>query len=175
MGDHGAQSHGTVSISQPSRQKSLYFWRFFIQRQRIKCRKNGELQMNKSLAKVTSHLLLLFVAISLLTACGSDESSFAGATDNEVQPADQLRSVTLSWHPSPDENVAGYRVYYNSGETTFPIGVFGANEGTSPIDIGEMTTMTLTGLLSHEIYYFTVTSYDRSGNESGFSNIVSTL
>ncbi|MDT8420531.1 MAG: fibronectin type III domain-containing protein [Desulfuromonadales bacterium] len=83
-------------------------------------------------------------------------------------------SVTLSWDDSPGDNVAGYKIYYNSGEPDFPTGVFGANEGTSPIDVGDSRTATLTGLLPDEVHYFSVTAYDTAGNESSFSNIVST-
>jgi len=50
----------------------------------------------------------------------------------------------------------------------------GAAEGDSPIDVGDVTTTQLSGLLvDSETYYSVVTAYDTEGNESSFSNEVS--
>jgi hypothetical protein len=121
----------------------------------------------------------IVVLATLLAACGSDgrigdgpsEGSVAseGAADTQVN----AKTITLTWSPVPDADIAGYKVYYNSGTATFPVGVFGANEGTSPVDVGEATTATLTGLADDEIYYLTVTAYTESGLQSSYSNVVS--
>ncbi len=47
-----------------------------------------------------------------------------------------------------------------------------AIEGDSPIDVGNVLTYTVTGLYDDEDYYFAVTAYDGSGNESTYSNVV---
>jgi hypothetical protein len=72
--------------------------------------------------------------------------------------------VSLAWNPSASEDVAGYKVY---------VGLSSRNYG-EPIVIGNQTTYTVTGLSEGTTYYFAVTAYDLSGNESGFSNEVST-
>ena len=72
--------------------------------------------------------------------------------------------VSLAWDPSLSEGVTGYRVY---------VGLSSANYN-APIVIGNQTSHTVTGL-STGTYYFAVTAFDASGNESGFSNEVSAL
>lgn len=83
------------------------------------------------------------------------------------------QDVTLSWDPSPSETVAGYNVYYKAGDMSFPFDGIGADQGPSPVDVGDSLTTTLTGLSDGINYYFTVTAYDNSANQSTYSNIVS--
>lgn len=143
--------------------------------------------MSYNIRQHANHLILLLVLFSslALSACGS-----AGGSDPEITDSTDTRdttggttlpeetiatlSVNLSWDASPDESVVGYKVYYNTENTSFPEGVLGANEGTSPLDVGAQTMSTLSGLLENETHYFAVTAYDEYGNESIFSNIVST-
>ncbi|WP_029917887.1 fibronectin type III domain-containing protein [Pelobacter seleniigenes] len=80
--------------------------------------------------------------------------------------------ITLSWDASPSDSVAGYKVYYNKGDDTLPLEGTGAIEGDSPIDVGDNLSAKLSGLDDNAVYYFSVTAYDGSGNESTFSNIV---
>jgi hypothetical protein len=72
--------------------------------------------------------------------------------------------VSLAWDPSTSEDVVGYKVY---------VGLSPGNYG-DPIVIGNQTSYTVTGLSDGNTYYFAATAYDQSGNESGFSNEVST-
>ncbi len=81
--------------------------------------------------------------------------------------------VTLSWDASPTASVTGYKVYYQQNDPTPPLNGVGAVEGTSPIDVGNVLTTTITGLQDNTNYYFTLTAYDASGYESSYSNIVS--
>ncbi len=71
--------------------------------------------------------------------------------------------VSLAWDPSPSPNVAGYKLY---------VGNSSRNYGT-PVMVGNQTTYTVTGLL-RGTYYFAVTAFDANGNESDYSNEVST-
>ena len=72
--------------------------------------------------------------------------------------------VTLAWDASVSM-VDGYWLYYGLASGTY----------TARIDVGPVTTYTLTGLTSGQTYYFAVTAYDRTdGRESGPSNEVST-
>jgi hypothetical protein len=81
--------------------------------------------------------------------------------------------VTLAWDPSPSSDVSGYRLYYKIGYSGAPYDGTDAYEGDSPIDVGDMTTCTVSGLDSTQTYYFVVTAYNAEA-ESGPSNEVST-
>jgi hypothetical protein len=74
-------------------------------------------------------------------------------------------SVTLTWNQNSESDLAGYKVY----RSTTP-GVYGAPIATLQ---GNVATYQATGLQAGTTYYFVVTAYDSSGNESGFSNEVS--
>jgi hypothetical protein len=77
-------------------------------------------------------------------------------------PFDSVAQIKLAWDPNTEPDLVGYRVYYGKASRTY---------GT-PIDVGNITTYTLTGLTSGQTYYIAVTSYDPS-NESDYSNEVS--
>ena len=68
----------------------------------------------------------------------------------------------LSWDPNTEPDLAGYKVYYGTASHSYG----------PPIVVGKQTTYTVTGL-GIGTYFFAVTAYDTSGNESGFSNEVS--
>lgn len=72
--------------------------------------------------------------------------------------ADQ--SVTLTWNPSPDTNVLGYKVYYGSASRTY----------TNSIILGNVTNLTVSGLTEGVTYYFSATTLDAAEVESDFSN-----
>jgi chitodextrinase len=65
--------------------------------------------------------------------------------------------------------VSGYRVYYGTTSGKYQQAI-GAGAWA-----GNVTTFSVTGLLTGATYYFTVTSVDTQGNESAFSNEASTL
>jgi fibronectin type 3 domain-containing protein len=71
--------------------------------------------------------------------------------------------LTMAWNANPEPDLAGYMVYYGTASRSY---------GT-PIDIGKVTSYTLTGLTSGQTYYIALTAYDTSDNESSFSNEVS--
>jgi PKD repeat protein len=73
----------------------------------------------------------------------------------------------LSWNaPSYNDDgtlitdLEGYNVYYG-----IETGIY-----TKTIDVGNVTTYQLGGLTEGLTYFFVVTAYDTSGNESGYSN-----
>ena len=79
-------------------------------------------------------------------------------------------NVTLSWIPpttkadgTPLTDLTGYKIY------------FGVSSGnyTQNIDVGNVTSYTVTNLSTGTAYYFATTAYDASSNESSFSNEVS--
>ncbi len=83
------------------------------------------------------------------------------------------QDITLSWDPSPTPEVDGYKVYYKQDNMDFPFDGTGAAEGTSPVDVGNVLSTTLTGLSDGVTYFFSVTAYDNNEAESSYSNIVS--
>ena len=71
----------------------------------------------------------------------------------------------LAWNaPSTGATPSGYRVYYGTAPGTYqqPAG--------SGINVGKNTSYTVTGLSYGTRYYFAVTAFDSSGNESLYSN-----
>ncbi len=87
-----------------------------------------------------------------------------------------LTSINLSWDANPESDVIGYKIYYDIDDR-YPYSGSGADQGASPIDVGDVLTYTLTGL-PVGIYHLSVTAYDpgadgahdqTDGNESWLS------
>src|SRR2546425_1163438 len=93
----------------------------------------------------------LLVACVLTTIC-----SLAPALSSAAQ-------VTLAWDANTEPDLAGYKLYYGNSSGSYQFSV----------DVGNVTSYTLSGLLDGRIYYFAATSYNLSLAESGFSNEVS--
>lgn len=81
-------------------------------------------------------------------------------------PAATTGSATLSWSLNNESDLGGYKVYIGtaSGLYTYP---------GSPITVGLVTTYTVTNLPGGNTYYFAISAYDSSGNESLRSTEVS--
>ena len=77
-------------------------------------------------------------------------------------PAQTGQSVTLVWDANPDPDIAGYRVYYGTSSGNY----------TQSIDVGNVTTATISNLVPGQTYYFVVTDYNTAGLESLPSNEV---
>lgn len=80
------------------------------------------------------------------------------------------KTVTLSWDASPS-TVVGYKIYYDTSSSASLDGT-GADEGGSPIDVGNVLTYVIHGLPDDVDHYFAVSAYDSSNNESSYSNTV---
>ena len=71
-------------------------------------------------------------------------------------------TATVSWDPNTESDLNGYKIYYGTSSGNYD----------ATIDAGNATNFPVTGLQNSIKYYFVVTAYDFSGNESGFSNEV---
>jgi hypothetical protein len=77
------------------------------------------------------------------------------------------KNATLSWSQpltnadgTPLDDLAGYKLYYGTTSGNY----------TTSIDVGNVTTFVTPNLTWGVVYYFSLTAYDTSGNESGYSN-----
>jgi Fibronectin type III domain/FG-GAP-like repeat len=77
----------------------------------------------------------------------------------QAQPAS---GVTLFWDPSSGSNIAGYRLHFGTASGRY----------IQIVDVGNVTSFTVNGLLHGTTYYFVVTAYDATGLESPASNQV---
>ncbi len=71
--------------------------------------------------------------------------------------------VTLAWDPNTEPDLAGYRVHYGTASRSYQ----------AHLDAGLNTTYTVSNLPDGGSYFFAVTAYDSSGNESAYSGEVS--
>src|SRR6267143_2455469 len=104
-------------------------------------------------ARRYSSALLLLVIAGLLIACG-------GGGGSSTSP----NTAVLAWD-AETVPVSGYRIYYGTAPGTYLQSV---GQG---LNVGDVTTFTVTGLSSGTRYFFAATAYDASG-ESAFSNEV---
>jgi hypothetical protein len=70
--------------------------------------------------------------------------------------------ATLAWDANTEPTLAGYKLFYGTATATYG----------APVDVGNVTTYTVTGLADGQTYYFALKAYDSLTNESGFSNEV---
>ncbi|MFP4364270.1 MAG: LamG-like jellyroll fold domain-containing protein [Spirochaetia bacterium] len=108
-------------------------------------------------------------------------SSFSFTFEPDLPPPAPMRitadpgngEIHLRWTQVTDDDIEGYLVYYG----TRPGRYFGssAENGESPIDAGNETSIVIDGLENGQIYYFTVAAYDASNppHISDFSEEIS--
>lgn len=71
--------------------------------------------------------------------------------------------TTLAWDANTESSLAGYKVYYGTASRDYDWFV----------DVGKVTTYTVTNLTDGVKYYFAATAYDTSNKESTYSEEVS--
>jgi hypothetical protein len=76
----------------------------------------------------------------------------------------QSADVSLAWDPSVSPGVVNYRIYRGNSSRSY----------SAHDHLGNVTTHTVMGL-APGIWYFTATALDSEGNESDYSNEVSTV
>ena len=80
-----------------------------------------------------------------------------------LMTAAHAAQVTVAWDANADPAVTGYRVHYGTAPGNY----------TSHVDVGNVTTCVISGLLEGVTYYFAATAYDGDGHESDYSAAVS--
>ncbi len=115
----------------------------------------------------------LFTAITLLAfllgGCGGGSSSGNGGTGGNggSGTGGTDGTIILDWD-APTTNadgtaltdLVGYKIHYGIASEVY----------NHSIDVGNVTTYTLTGLTKGQVYYAAATAYDTSNNESVYSN-----
>jgi len=99
-----------------------------------------------------------------LTAVAFDAAGNQASSTPVAVTVSNNSQLTLAWDANVEPTLAGYKLYV--GEAS---GVYG-----STIDVGNVTSVTVTTLQAGHLYFFAVSAYDQAGVESGFSNEVST-
>lgn len=80
------------------------------------------------------------------------------------------KDYTFSWFRA--NQLVGYKLYYKKGgEPAPPFDGVDADEGESPIELGDITSFTITGLEKNTTYHFALTAYNDS-LESDFANVI---
>ena len=74
--------------------------------------------------------------------------------------AQGTQSVRVAWDANTEPDLAGYVVHYGSASRTY----------TNAVNVGNVTTVTLTNLVQGGVYYVAVTAYSTTGLSSDFSN-----
>lgn len=68
-------------------------------------------------------------------------------------------SLRVSWNANSEEDLAGYKLYYGTQSNTYG----------QPVDVGNVTSYTISSVQNGSTYYVAVSAYDSSGNESARS------
>ncbi|MBJ6727963.1 InlB B-repeat-containing protein, partial [Geomesophilobacter sediminis] len=104
-----------------------------------------------------SNKFRLILAIALLALTWSASASYAAqATVNWAAPTNYAGGA-----PIPD--FVGFNLYVGTNSGSY----------SQKIDVGELTSYTVTGLADNTAYFFAVTAYDSLGNESAYSSEIS--
>ncbi|MDP1809099.1 MAG: PKD domain-containing protein, partial [Actinomycetota bacterium] len=80
----------------------------------------------------------------------------------------------LTWDRVNATDTTGYKVYYDTDDSSFPYEGSDAAEGASPIDVGDTTGTVLTGLTAGRTYHVAVTAIDGDYND-GLSTLQNQL
>ena len=73
-----------------------------------------------------------------------------------------FRNIGLTWAANAESDIAGYKIYYDTDQSGYPY--------ANSVDVGNVTTHTLSGLNTGTTYYTAVAAYDSGSDESWVSN-----
>ncbi len=69
-------------------------------------------------------------------------------------------TVRISWNSNSESDLDGYKVYYGTSSRSYQ----------QTLDVGLATSVDVPGLAEASAYFFAVTAYDATGNESDYSS-----
>jgi Fibronectin type III domain len=125
---------------------------------------SGNMSVNGTSASGSFNIALLSGA-NVITVTARDTSGNSGQRQLTINyTPTTTNSAILVWDAVIATNLSGYRLYYGTAPRTY-LQPFGQG-----INVGNVTSYTLTGLTAGTRYYFAVTAIDVFGNESGYSN-----
>lgn len=99
--------------------------------------------------------IIFFLAACSFIFCQKSKPELKQLVGNEV---------VAIWSPNKEIDLAGYKVHRGTASRNYDYSV---------VVIAPDTSTTISGLIAGTQYFFAVTAFDSSGNESGFSNEVS--
>jgi len=95
-----------------------------------------------------THYLISMAILAALTSAPQNDATAA--------------SVSIEWDPpNPSNGVVGYKLYYGLGSRDYSY--------YTPVDVGNLTAGVISNLDPSKTYYFAITAYNSSTNESDFS------
>lgn len=111
-------------------------------------------------------IALMVVTTMLLLTVVPTPLSLAAKKEKDTGPPEENFSVTLAWDANTEEDLKGYKVYMTPawGDYGEPIATLNKRK----------TTYQVKELQNNTTYFFRLTAFDTSGNESAFSYEVST-
>lgn len=82
-----------------------------------------------------------------------------GQAFTQTTPPMTELSARLFWKANTEPDLAGYKLYWGTSPGNYD----------SSVTLGAVTSHKITGLTEHLTYFFALSAYDTSGNESGKS------
>ena len=114
--------------------------------------------MNK--VTTSKYFILLTVSAVIILLSGLFNPVYSD-TEITLKWDESTGAVIVSWTPNSESDLAGYKIYY------------GIESLSKIIDVGNTTSYSIGDLIAGQTYYFAVTAYDDSKNESELSTTVS--
>jgi fibronectin type 3 domain-containing protein len=123
------------------------------------------------LKQIRIFLIIFILTFLILAGCGGggggggggSSSNSTGSNTSNTSNSEGAGTISLAWDANASSAIAGYKVYYGTSSGNYP----------DVINVGNTTTYTVSNLQSGHTYYFAVTDYETSGNESQYSNEIS--
>ena len=100
--------------------------------------------------------------VDAIDAAGNASGISTAASATTLAP----NTATLAWDAVTVPSLGGYRIYYGTASGTI------SSSSGQGLNVGNVTTYTVTGLGSGTRYYFAATAFDTSNDESAYSNEV---
>jgi fibronectin type 3 domain-containing protein len=114
---------------------------------------------------------LAFAMLLALAACGSEDppppaaTTAAASSPKSPPPSPAAKSLRLNWTANTESDLAGYRIYRSTTKGNYGAPVATVSPGA--------TSYVASGLTPGVTYFFSITAFDKTGNESIKSNEVS--